>query len=229
MPESSDKDVLTLQAKEAIRGYLLKLIVLPGIASVVVSFLVGFFIKDVAQARAYNDAYKEVAGDVRQLLISINQTKADIETSKGQIERIKTDAATMQAELDRVLKSARTTEDSLRTAAALQTSEKVVADIAGTLVKRDDFKTAVASGIATDLQRLQKELVATQGSIRTGDKQMLELATRIGVLDRWLLFVYDKARETGLPKHEGANGYWQKALIDGWAQAHADTVARPLR
>ena len=55
-------DCLTLQAKEAVRKYMLTLVVLPGTLLAVVSFFLGFFINEVAKQGAYNEAYSQASG-----------------------------------------------------------------------------------------------------------------------------------------------------------------------
>ena len=54
MPEPE----LTREAKEAIRGYILKLVVPSGTILAVVSFGLGFLIKDVARKDAYSTAFE---------------------------------------------------------------------------------------------------------------------------------------------------------------------------
>ena len=48
--------LLTLESKEAIRNYLLKLFTIPAVAITVLSFLVGFLVQDVAQTKANLEA-----------------------------------------------------------------------------------------------------------------------------------------------------------------------------
>ena len=50
-----------------IRHYLLKLIALPGIVITVVSFVFGFFVKEVAMQGAYNEAYQEASNTIIEI------------------------------------------------------------------------------------------------------------------------------------------------------------------
>jgi len=49
-----------------------------------------------------------------------------------------------------------------------------------------------------------------------------EMRDRIGNVKHWIAFVYGKAAETGLPNGQGANGWWQKSLIDQNALVQKD-------
>ena len=88
--------------------------------------------------------------------------------------------------------------------------------------RSSELSAALDSRVSTAISDTLRKRAVPSG------QSVLELSRRIGVLQHWLLLVYDKAADTGLPKHEGANGYWQKALIDSRLQAHADTVFKPL-
>lgn len=49
-----------------------------------------------------------------------------------------------------------------------------------------------------------------------------EMQDEIGKVKHWTAFVYGKAAETGLPNGQGANGWWQKSLIDQNALVQKD-------
>jgi len=53
------EEILTHEGKEAIRLYMIKLITLPGALLTVISFSMGFFVKDWAYQSAYNVAYSK--------------------------------------------------------------------------------------------------------------------------------------------------------------------------
>jgi hypothetical protein len=46
------------------------------------------------------------------------------------------------------------------------------------------------------------------------DAVQQEMQEQIGKVKKWTAFVFGKAAETGLPSGPGANGWWQKSLID---------------
>ena len=56
--ESKDsKCILTLEAKVAVRDYMLKIVVIPSVFLVVLSGFAGYFIRDIAEVKAYHIAY----------------------------------------------------------------------------------------------------------------------------------------------------------------------------
>jgi hypothetical protein len=94
-------------------------------------------------------------------------------------------------------------------------------------------KQALDAHSATLVTRLDSRVTsavadALHKKAASDSQAIVELSRRTNVLQHWLLLVFDKAAETGLPKHEGANGFWQKALIDSRGQAHAETLFKPL-
>jgi hypothetical protein len=60
---------LTLQAEKAIRSYLVKIFILPSALLTVIAFLLGYFIKDVAQSKAIY----EVGKDAQQQVVRVMQ------------------------------------------------------------------------------------------------------------------------------------------------------------
>lgn len=49
-----------------------------------------------------------------------------------------------------------------------------------------------------------------------------EMTRQIGAVRRWTAHVYQAAVNTGMPRYEGANGWWQKNLIDSNTNAQAE-------
>jgi hypothetical protein len=66
-------DILTLPAKEAIRGYMLKLVTLPAILLAAFSFFIGFLVKDVAMATAKSEAQSLYTGEIASIMSSADR------------------------------------------------------------------------------------------------------------------------------------------------------------
>lgn len=90
-------DCLTLQAKEAVRKYMLTLVVLPGTLLAVVSFFLGFFINEVAKQGAYNEAYSQASG-------VIMATAAEAAKTSGKIDALYAQANILLAEAEETRK-----------------------------------------------------------------------------------------------------------------------------
>lgn len=41
-----------------------------------------------------------------------------------------------------------------------------------------------------------------------------QLSSQIAQTNKWVKYIYTQAAQTGMPNHQGANGWWQKNLID---------------
>ncbi len=71
----------------------------------------------------------------------------------------------------------------------------------------------IIATLQSENEQLRKKISTEADSRQNTDK----------VLGRWILNVYGQAKRIGMPPHEGANGWWQKSLIDA-----QDTAAREL-
>jgi hypothetical protein len=68
---------LTLEAKEAIRGYILKIMIPSGTALAVVSFGMGFLINDVARKDAYSTAFTEANKAVLDTVSRVSKAESE--------------------------------------------------------------------------------------------------------------------------------------------------------
>ena len=85
MAESQE---LTHEARAAIRGYMLKLVTFPGLAAIIVSFLLGFLIKDIAISKAQNDAIAQTTDEVFELIKSTEAARLNLANLEASNERI---------------------------------------------------------------------------------------------------------------------------------------------
>lgn len=92
-----------------------------------------------------------------------------------------------------LLVEAEATRQRLKTVEALQQEEDVAAGVANLLAQRADFTQRITDQTSSQVARL--------------DNDVRHLKT-------WVRFIYGEAARTGMPKHEGANGWWQQALIE---------------
>ena len=177
---SADQDTserkLSPEARELIRGYLLKVCIPSGVALTVVSFALGFLINDVARKDAYMTAY----------------AKAYEEAMKSQSVVVSQSAARIaEAEVN-----AKTATKSMNEALAI--AEKIKG--MESLSKAD-----------AQISLIAKELAANPDF---GSRVNAQLTQQLANTNKWVRNVYALAAQTGMPGHQGANGWWQKGLID---------------
>jgi len=140
MPSDNPDALLTYQAKEAIRSYLLRLVALPAIAVSLVMFLLGYLINDVARKDAYNDAYIQVSDRILTLAMSASKAADDAKRSSDQIESARKGAVAAQLESAKISDSLKT---ALVTAQATANADQLAARVAQTLGGNESFRQSV--------------------------------------------------------------------------------------
>ena len=73
---------LTQEAKASIRQYILSLVAIPSVILSASMFFLGYFIKDVAAAKAYNDAYQLQFAEISKLRSESDKAKSSAAESK---------------------------------------------------------------------------------------------------------------------------------------------------
>ena len=129
----AEKPSLSLENQALIRRYLLRLVALPGAASIVIASFLGYLINDVGVKSAYQDAYSVAFSNVVEV---IGETATTAATAAAQAESARESALRVQRELDEVSQAVAASE--LLTSTDLQISE-----IAGDLMGRPEFLARV--------------------------------------------------------------------------------------
>ena len=146
MEKGMNEAILTQEAKDAIRKYMLRLVILPGVFSAILMFMFGYLVKNVAETSAYNDTYRESAAFISKfteevLTIKsqaerakdvIESTSKDARISADKIQRLKDDMEVLRSEIQLIM-------DSVSSARVFQGTEMFVAAITDNLAKRKDF------------------------------------------------------------------------------------------
>ena len=118
---------LTREAKEAIRSYVLNLVIPTGTVLALVSFALGFLINDVARKDAYNRAFNEA---IKMVLDIVNRvSKAEQEAMRASV----------------VLNEALVIAGKINASESLSRSDDQIAKIAVELAKNQEFLNAVRS------------------------------------------------------------------------------------
>ena len=157
---------LTLEAKSAIRRYMLFLVTLPSVFIAVIGFLLGFAIKDYAVDQAHKEAYTK-SYDQAQSTIHQLTTKAFDSVSKAETSR-------SRAEI--TLKEVESIREKLKTVEAFQNSEKIVVDVVNSLSTRDDFQSSVTNKVLKDVNsesdKIKKKLHGLDAKIVSIDSTL---------------------------------------------------------
>ena len=114
---------------------MLKLVAIPGGILLLVSFLLGYFINDLATGSAYQDAYNRAFSAV---VTTVTNTARSASTALIEAETAKNNAVEMQKELDTILHEVQTSK-------LLTSTEEQIDGIANNLLKRNDFIDRVNS------------------------------------------------------------------------------------
>jgi hypothetical protein len=150
---------LTFAAKEAIREYMIKLLIPSGAALAVVSFGLGFLINDVARKDAYSAAFLEANRTVLDTVGRVSQ--AESEASRASV----------------VLKDALVVAERIKAADTLSRSDEQIARIAKELAGNREFLGALGAVRVTlgqelflDYEKLDHSFVkkCPEGAVLTG-------------------------------------------------------------
>lgn len=129
------KKSLSLEDQGLVRKYMLKLVAIPGGILLLVSFFLGYFIKDLATGSAYQDAYQEAFSSVVK---TVSSTARDASTALVEAETAKKSAVGMQEELDKMFKKVQTSD-------LFTSTQRQIDEISTNLLDRQDFIDRVNS------------------------------------------------------------------------------------
>ena len=131
----SDKTALSLEDQALVRKYMLKLVAIPAVILVIVSFVLGFFVNELATGYAYQDAYNRAFSDA---IKSIRDTAVDAAKAEVEAKRAKDSALQVKRELDRISKRVKSSD-------LLTSTERQIAEIALNLLGQPEFIEQVNS------------------------------------------------------------------------------------
>jgi len=139
---------LSYEAKMLIRNYLIKKLIWIVTAASILSFFIGFFVRDIARAEAYNKAYSEAAQTIIQLT---NRASESANKIKGLEEQFT--AITNESKL--VLKEASALKDKIGTTLIIQKSDNIISSITENLLNNKLFQDAIISHTTSKISELE--------------------------------------------------------------------------
>ena len=156
------EEILTHEAKEAIRSYMIKLIALPGVLLTIISFSMGFFVKDWAYQKAYNAAYSEafssVIKEVSDLSKEVGGSTKDAKSAVDQANNLVTLIEVAATEVD-VIKG------KIKTAEAFQKSEEIVLKVSEEIIKRGDIDKLLSDRYDARIKAINESIGNIQNSL----------------------------------------------------------------
>jgi hypothetical protein len=177
---------LSPEARDLIRGYLIKVCIPSGVVLTAVSFALGFLLNDVARKDAYMTAYAKAYEEAMKSQSSV------VSQSAGRIAEAEVNAKTATKSMTEALAIA----EKIKGMESLSKIDAQISLIAKELATNPDFSNRVN----------------------------VQLTQQLATTNKWVRNIYSQASGTGMPNHPGANGWWQKSLIDA-----SPSVAQELK
>ena len=144
------KPKLTDEAKMLIDKFLIRRFLIIGTAFSIFSFLLGFFIKDIAKAEAYNEAYSNAS----QMIIKITN---DASQSANKMKELEVQFNKLTAESEKVLKEATDLKDKVKTTLVIQQSSEIVSAVTNNLANNVQFQNSVIGNTSFRLNQLENK------------------------------------------------------------------------
>lgn len=167
--------VLSLEAQHAIRNYLLRYLGPSGIILVLVSGLLGFFIRDIAMQRATHEAYAAVQKTTMEMAQKTIEAKTRADMAVKDVETVQ---ETAKSKADNVDKQMQTLEEKARSLSSTMADLEIKArEHAEVLASSPEHLGKIASCLAED-QRMVK-MVHDYISSHDGDFQKIDSALQV--------------------------------------------------
>ena len=142
---------LTLEAKEAIRNYMIRLVAIPGFLGLALASILGFLINDIAKEVAFNEAYREATDRVMKHTEDVWAAARAADEQKERVEALVKDIEAVSQKADEL--SAK-----LNSFKAISETEELVHAVATDVVNRSDFGNMLAGEIGDRVQTLESTL-----------------------------------------------------------------------
>lgn len=131
-------DLLTLEARSAIRSYMLTLVALPGLVVAAATFSLGFFVNEAARGRAYADAYGQASSVMLETAAKAVESARNAEAAAENASILERRMEEAVEKADEARKQIESTMKSLSASVAsrLGTDEAFQARVTGALQER---------------------------------------------------------------------------------------------
>ena len=156
---------LTVEAKQAVQRYMVRLVAIPSVVFGVLAFLGGFFVDKVATQEAYQRAH---GAAFQSALSSVSSLAADASAAATKANEALRDAQTVVTEAGQL-------RDELRTHKQFQQTADVVQKVADSLADREDFWETVGDRAMTEVNQ---QLRDARSSLRTLSLSVNALSNR---------------------------------------------------
>ena len=209
MAEEKSTVVLTAEAKEAVRGYMLKIFGIAGPAVAIIAGIAGYLIKDLAASNAVNVALQEI----QQPLINANQ----------QVSEALTSAAALEDKADGLETQIATLNQQIADFEAAAEPEKIVARVSAEIVAshRPNLLQPLETSLSEKLDATARSLSLPNGAVIA----VLSDASQPCPGDEWKPFDDAIGRVIVGAGHDDENGLSTRSVgATGGAETHELTV-----
>ncbi len=138
------------ETKLLIQKYLIKRLIFITTAVSIVTFFIGFFIKDIAKAEAYNSAYSEAAQTILEITREASESAYKIKIFEEQF-------AKMTTQSEKVLNDANELKEKIRTTLVIQQSDDIVSGVTKNLQNDITFQNAINSKLSNRIMKLESK------------------------------------------------------------------------
>jgi hypothetical protein len=139
---------LTDEAKMLIHRYLFKRFLAIGTTASIISFLLGFFIKDIAKAEAYNEAYTNASEVIIQITNRATESANKIKDLEGQFNKLTTES-------EKILIESKNLKAEIQNTLVIQRSNDIITSITNNLSKNSAFQSSVSLNTSSRLNQLE--------------------------------------------------------------------------
>jgi hypothetical protein len=160
---------LSEDAKHLIRQYMLTLVALPATLLAVVSAVGGYFLNDIATAKAYETAYTNAFNASSDIILKTTQVTSQ---NAGRIADVLELANKRKAELEDLIAKAKQREQDLENLTQQIKATTGIPDpklIAAELLKVPSFETDIASATTNQLVDLKRRVEGIKLVVKTRD------------------------------------------------------------
>ncbi|MBI4962477.1 MAG: hypothetical protein HY913_04310 [Desulfomonile tiedjei] len=180
-PSEKKERQLTPEAERVIRDHLTRRFTFPGIALVVISFVIGFFIDRVAFQTASNQAFLSAQSEVMKLVHEVVKAKFETDAAVKAIEISSRDIKQSEQKAKKFADELSSLQSKLDSTVAFQASDPQIKEIAYVLATDpritkvlNDLDVSIQSRLTKADQEIEKIKSAYQIDSRQGEARSLK-------------------------------------------------------
>ena len=149
------EDKLTLSAKEALRKYVLSLLILPSAILTTVGFALGYAVNDWAKGQAYVAAYEKSADKMLDMAINAGRAMDDAEEAQKEITKVVEYTVQAQSQVEDAHTKANEALQKINAVDVFDSADKQVDKIADAVLAKTNIEERVITKFDTRLKKIE--------------------------------------------------------------------------